>query len=178
MEGNGPTGGNPRAIGCLLASRNPFALDLAASALLSCEGDVPMIKEAQSRGYAPMSSTALSTVGGAISALTVPDFAAPDTARTSKNPLHWMPNLFGGRLYDWFAPRPVIRTSTCIGCGECERSCPVHTITMRTDRAGKKKAHINPRPCIRCFCCQELCPIHSVDIRRNGLLSLLATKRN
>ena len=64
-----------------------------------------------------------------------------------------------------------------VGCGECERSCPVHTIEMIRDKHGKKKAMIHADKCIRCFCCQELCPIHSVDIRKNAVLNLLAQLR-
>ena len=68
----------------------------------------------------------------------------------------------------------VIRTSTCVGCGECVRSCPVHTIELITDKkSGKKKAHIKPEICIRCFCCQELCPLNSVDIHKNPLMRLI-----
>ncbi len=176
MEGNGPTGGLPRKIGCLLASRNPFVLDTVSSALLSCEGEVPMITEAQNRGFAPTSADAVKTTAD-YRALIQTDFRAPDTARRSKNALHWLPKVFGGKLFDWFAPRPVIRSSTCVGCGECERSCPVHTIEMIRDKHGKKKATIHADKCIRCFCCQELCPIHSVDIRKNAVLNLLAQLR-
>ena len=176
MEGNGPTGGNPRKIGCLLASRNPFCLDTVASAMLSCEGEVPMVTEAASRAYTP-SRAAEVHVSTDYSALILRDFRAPDTARRSTNALHWLPKLFGGRLFDWFAPRPVIRTSTCIGCGECERSCPVHTIEIIRDKHGKKKAAIHADKCIRCFCCQELCPIHSVDIRKNVILNLLVGRK-
>jgi len=176
MEGNGPTGGIPKKIGCLLASRNPFCLDTTAAAILSCEGEVPMISEAHRRGYCPEHADAVS-VSSDFRTLIQTDFRAPDTAQKSKNALHWLPKVFGGKLFDWFAPRPVIRTATCVGCGECERSCPVHTIEMIRDKQGKKKAMIHADKCIRCFCCQELCPIHSVDIRKNGILNLLAQMR-
>ncbi|MGM9625295.1 MAG: DUF362 domain-containing protein [Eubacteriales bacterium] len=174
MEGNGPTGGTPRRIGCILASRNPFCLDTVASALLNCEHAVPMIEEAVRRGYCPQNAEDVRIAGDDWKSLVLHDFAPPDTAHTGRNPLHWLPNLFGGRLYRWFSPRPVIRTSTCVGCGECVRSCPVHTIELITDKkSGKKKAHIKPGICIRCFCCQELCPLNSVDIHKNPLMRLI-----
>ena len=177
MEGNGPTGGTPRKIGCLLGSRNPFCLDTVASALLSCEGEVPIVTEACRRGYAPARADDV-CVTADFHGLILSDFRAPDTAHRNATPLHWMPKLFGGKLFDWFAPRPVIRTSTCIGCGECERSCPVHTIEITAGKDGKKKAVIHPDKCIRCFCCQELCPIHSVDIRKNPILGLFTKQRS
>ncbi len=177
MEGNGPTGGVPRKIGCLLASRNPFCLDTVSAALLSCVGEVPMITEACRRGYCPKTAGEVHLTAD-YRDLVLTDFRAPDTAHRSKNALHWLPKVFGGKLFDWFAPRPVICTATCVGCGECERSCPVHTIEMIRDKQGKKKAVIHADKCIRCFCCQELCPIHSVDIRKNAVLNLLAKLRH
>ena len=174
MEGNGPTGGTPRQIGCLLASRNPFALDTLASALLSCEHEVPMITEAARRGYCPVDADKVNAVGDGWRELILSDFAPPETAHTGRNPLHWLPNLFGGKLYRWFSPHPVIRTLSCVGCGECARSCPVHTIELTKNKDGKKKAHIKPDACIRCFCCQELCPYNSVDIKKNPLMKLIA----
>ena len=36
MEGDGPTGGNPKKMGCILTSRSPFASDLAAEKILGC----------------------------------------------------------------------------------------------------------------------------------------------
>ncbi len=177
MEGNGPTGGNPRKIGALLCSQNPFSLDCIASELLSCKGEVPMIDIAVSRGYCHAEPSDIPTLGDDYKALILRDFVAPDTAARSASALTWLPKLFGGSVYRWFSPRPTVRTKTCIGCGECVRSCPVHTITLETCKDGKKRAVIHPGDCIRCFCCQELCPIHSVDIRRNPILNLLGSLR-
>ncbi len=174
MEGNGPTGGAPRKIGCLLASRNPFALDTLASALLGCEHEVPMVTEAANRGYCPADANEVNAIGDDWHSLVISDFAPPDTAHTSKSPLHWLPKFCGGALYRWFSPRPVIRVATCVGCCECVRSCPVHTIETVKDKNGKKKAHIKPNACIRCFCCQELCPYNSVDIHKNPIMRLIA----
>ena len=177
MEGNGPTGGVPRKIGALLVSQNPFNLDTVASAMLSCEHEVTMVAEAAERGFCPRNSADVPVLGCNWKSLIIDDFAAPDSTVTSKSPLHWLPKLAGGTIYRWFSPRPMIRTKTCIGCGECERSCPVHTIRIKRDKNGKKKAYILPNDCIRCFCCQELCPIHSIDIKKNPILYFLSKMR-
>ena len=54
MEGNGPTQGTPRPIGCLLASRSGHALDLAAAELIGLTPEqVPTLKAAIARGSPP-----------------------------------------------------------------------------------------------------------------------------
>ena len=170
MEGNGPTGGNPRKIGAILCSENPFNLDRVAEAILGCAGEVPMIQDACVRGLCPDSADAVPVIGESWHTFAMSDFLPPETS---------IRNLvvFGKVFTQWFQPRPEIRVKTCIGCGECVRSCPVHTITLETGKDGKKHAQIHRDKCIRCFCCQELCPIHSVDIHRNRILRLLAPSK-
>lgn len=54
MEGNGPSSGTPRAIGAVLAARNPHALDLACAHIIGIRPeDVPTLAAAQGRGYIP-----------------------------------------------------------------------------------------------------------------------------
>ena len=58
----------------------------------------------------------------------------------------------------------------CVGCGECVRSCPAHTIRLDKER---RIAVIEPDPCIKCFCCQELCPKDAVKVKKNPILKLV-----
>lgn len=172
MEGNGPTGGTPRKIGAILCSENPFNLDRVAEAILGCPGEVPMVRDACARGLCPDSADAVPVIGESWHTLAMTDFRAPDTQISIGN------NAFYIKAFSkWFKPHPEIRVKTCIGCGECVRSCPVHTITLETGKDGKKHAQIHKENCIRCFCCQELCPIHSVDIHRSWILRLLAPSK-
>lgn len=169
MEGNGPTGGTPCDIGALLMSRSPFALDAAAETLVGFTGTVPVCEAARRRALAPaVGETVL--VGDALDSLTVQDFREPDSSGGKF--LRDLPNLFGGHLADFLAPRPQIDTQKCVGCGVCEKSCPRHAIQIQTKR-GKKRAVISPADCIRCFCCQELCPIHAVKIRKNPIFKII-----
>ena len=177
MEGNGPTAGTPRKIGVVLCSRNPFCLDRIAEAILGCPGETGMLKEASERGFCPERADEVVSFGADWHQYVLSDFKAPDSRVSLSSALSWLPNLFGGKVYAWFEPRPVIRKKTCVGCGDCARSCPVHTITMVPDRKGKRHARINPDSCIRCFCCQELCPFRSIDIRKNPVLKGLAALR-
>lgn len=171
MEGNGPTGGSARAVGCLFASDNAFALDSVAAQLLGFAGKVPVLEKGKARG----AFGAVRLCGEDPMAAAPKNFKIPDSKRDA-NPLVVLPKVFGNKAFDLFRPRPVI-AKNCIGCGECVRSCPVHTIRLekKTGRDGKNHrcAKIDPSRCIRCFCCQELCPHRCVKIHKNFLIRIL-----
>lgn len=164
MEGNGPTGGNPRAMNVVLSSVSPFALDVVAEHILNFDGTTPLVTEAMQRGICDtLENTEI--ICENLESLVINDIKLPDAS--SLKFLTKMPDLFGGRFAKFFQPVPEIRKKTCIGCGTCVKSCPVHTI-----RIENKKAIINHDNCIRCFCCQELCPINSVYIKKNVFLKI------
>lgn len=166
MEGNGPTGGPPRAYGVLLTSLSPFCLDLVCEKLLDFEGTVPTVNEAKKRGVCPESIDELEIIGDKVENCITDDVLLPDAESLSV--LTKMGDIFGGRFAKFFSPHPEINKKTCVGCGKCAQSCPVHTIEIIN-----KKARINHDKCIKCYCCQELCPINSVKIKKNIFLKLV-----
>ncbi len=174
MEGNGPTGGEPRKVGCLISGVNPFTVDIVGTAIIKTEGII-MLEEGVRRGYCPgRAEDVVLICDEAIGNFTVEDFAKPDTKRKGGSSLLGkLPTMFGGRLNSWFQPRPVINKKLCVGCGECERSCPKHTIEIRKNREGKKQAYIIDEACIKCYCCQELCPLKAVKIKKNPIIKLI-----
>ncbi len=169
MEGNGPTGGTPKEIGAMLMSRSPFCLDLAAESLVGFDGTVSITEAAKARGLCPPSLDELDIRGVSPREIAVRDFTEPDATR--KTFLGSLSTMFGGRLADFFAPRPVV-TKRCVGCGVCAESCPRKIIDI-TQKKNKKRASIRHKECIRCFCCQELCPFHAIDIKKNALIKIL-----
>jgi uncharacterized protein (DUF362 family) len=51
MEGSGPTNGSPRAVGLILASADPYALDVAAASAVGLElMKIPITRESAKRG--------------------------------------------------------------------------------------------------------------------------------
>ncbi len=183
MEGNGPTAGTPREIGKLIVSSNPFASDIVSAHIIGRDGEIAMLNDAVSRGYAPASyeDCHVISIGGCeLSSLKIKNFRQPDS--TKRNTLEVIRGMFGGRIYKLFEPYPVIDYSRCAGCGECAASCPQHTIKMiardEVKGASRSKAIkvpvIERNACIRCFCCQELCPKGIIKIKKNPLTRLLS----
>ncbi len=152
MEGNGPSGGEPRNIGCLLASENPFALDLLCAHIIGAENTVPMLENAKKRGFTPDSIKGLRIIGNDPAEFVIRDFRFPDTHKSNK--LDFLPKFL--------QPHPEVNKKKCIGCGECARSCPQKVITIEN-----KKARIALKNCIRCYCCQELCKPGAIKIHRS-----------
>ncbi len=168
MEGNGPTGGTPREIGCLITSVNPFNIDRIAKEIIGVK-DVLYVSESIKRGYTKENADDINVIGDDYKSFVVSDYKMPDSK--PRGMAFILRKFSGGKLGKFFSPRPVI-SDRCVGCGECERSCPKHTIDM-VEIKGKKVAAISLDNCIRCFCCQELCPVRAIDIKNNGLVSLV-----
>lgn len=171
MEGNGPTQGTPRAIGCLLASRNGHQLDAVAAGLIGLTvRDVPTLRAAAARGLLPEDVSRL-RIYGDVSRFAVPDFK---TVRAQSSVFfHVFGDGIPGRITDFAAahvltPFPRLDCAACVGCGKCAQICPAKAITMR-----KEKPKIKRNACIHCFCCQEFCPKGAMRVGRHAIMKLL-----
>ena len=163
MEGDGPTGGRPRFVGAVLASKSPWALDVVGAALVGMTGEeLVMLRRAAERGLGPKGLEELTVLGTSPEQLRVPDFRRARAASTDF--LDRVPGLLRPVAQRLARPSPKVQKNGCVGCGKCEESCPMHSITLE-----KGKAKIDYRHCIRCFCCQEMCPQHVIEVRRLGL---------
>lgn len=155
MEGNGPAGGTLKKVGAVIASANPFASDLVCAYIMGYKPkEVGTVECAIKRGLCPESVGELEIVGNAPLEF-ASNFKRPDASAGGL--VKQLPSLFGGAL----RPKPKVRKSLCIGCGECMRNCPVSTIKIQN-----KKAKINPDACIKCYCCQEFCPVKAISVKR------------
>ena len=171
MEGNGPTQGSPREIGCLLASKNGHALDLIAADLIGLSPkDIPTLQAAIRRGLIPGESSALSVTGDP-DRFSVRDFKTVPSQ--SSVFFMFLGNGVIGRAADKAAKRlvtpfPKLDAAACVGCGKCAQMCPAKAISMDT---GKPRIHRSA--CIHCFCCQEFCPKGAMKVGRHLLMRLL-----
>ena len=171
MEGNGPTAGTPKPIGCLLAGESPHKVDLACAAILGIErSEIPTLEAARERGLIPGRVQELE-LSGDPAAFLVPDFQKIET----KNGVLFQDNFHTplGRylspfLLRFIASRPQVDREECIGCKKCAQICPAKAIGMR-----RGKPRIDRSACIRCFCCQEFCPKGAMKVARPPLARLL-----
>lgn len=159
MEGNGPTNGTPRKMGVVVTSQNPFNADVVCSKILGVHSHVKTVSISKERGY---TDSDVKTVGESVESCLVSDLVLPD----GLDKVHL---LSDEKLLKIFKPKPVVDRSVCRKCGECARSCPMHTISVGKD----KKIKINTKNCIRCFCCQELCPFDAIKIRQNPIFHFI-----
>ncbi len=171
MEGNGPTQGTPRHIGCLLAAQNGHLLDTVAAGLIGlAPSSVPTIAAAQKRGLAPADAGTIRVFGEA-ARFTVPDFKT--VPAQSSVFFHVLGDGVFGKIADFVAariltPYPGLEPSVCVGCGKCAKTCPAKAITMTRGRP-----KIDRSACIHCFCCQEFCPKGALKAKQTALMRLI-----
>ncbi len=161
MEGDGPSSGDIRKLGLILAGDNPYDLDYVATKITGLE-DAPTIIQSKKRGLLSKPEGII-YFGEDISSLKVPAFKRPKSTHV---------NFMSGRvpkfveefILDNIRPYPMINDDLCISCGICAKNCPAKVIDMSSS-----KPIINTKDCIRCFCCHELCPKKAVGVKRHPL---------
>ena len=175
MEGNGPTAGDPRHIGALLASESPYSLDLAAAKIIGLGVDnVPTLEAAHRRGLAPASADE-AEICGDLDSFIIPNYKKilKHNSIEFKNQLGGSAGrLFGGLVGKLLASKPKLKVNECIGCGVCANICPVKAMTVKNGRVC-----IDRKICIRCFCCQEFCPRGAMKVGRTAVSKLLVRNK-
>jgi uncharacterized protein (DUF362 family)/Pyruvate/2-oxoacid:ferredoxin oxidoreductase delta subunit len=156
MEGDGPSAGNPRHIGLLLASTDGVALDVVATSLIGMSPwDVPPLAAAARRGLTTGRVEDIEILGSSLEAVRVAGFQKPRTGgRHVRMVPHWVPNWITNQLL----ANPQAGDK-CIACGVCVQNCPVQAITIVNGRA-----RTDLKRCIHCYCCHELCPEDAVHL--------------
>lgn len=171
MEGDGPSAGEKRHVGLILASESPYALDTVASSIIGMEPMiVPTIRAARERSLFSGDLKDVKITGIQLDEISIAPFELPGSVKV---------NFVGGRVPEFvekfllnnLRPRPEFNYDLCISCGDCKRSCPPGVIDMSS---GKPVPDLSK--CIRCFCCHELCPKKAVTIKKHWLYDKVMKK--
>ncbi|MDK1030455.1 MAG: DUF362 domain-containing protein [Planctomycetia bacterium] len=151
MEGQGPSGGQSRHIGRLIASSNAAALDVVMTRMMNLEpAEIPLLRLANERGIGPIDISEID-VRGPFEVIS--DFKAPKIGMGM--------GTVASRLITYLiVTQPRADRKVCVRCGACEEICPVDAVTM------KPFPVIDKSTCISCFCCHELCKYKAMQITR------------
>ena len=157
MEGQGPSGGRPRELGCLLAGRDLAAVDTLACHLIGLEPSaVPTLAAARRRGLGATSMAELDVKGDDWERLRQAGFQkvskVDDLLRLVPLPmgvLRW--------IRERWTLRPTMVAGACTGCGICVGGCPVSPSAIHP-----ADGQVDDLTCIRCYCCHELCPNQAI----------------
>lgn len=169
MEGNGPTAGTPREIGCLIASASPHKLDMVAAKVIGLsESEIPTLMAARERALIPERLADLNICGD-VDAMAIPDYKNIAVKRSllfdNKS------KLFGKVVRTALEAKPTVKQKDCRSCKKCMQVCPAMAIKMKDGIPV-----IDRKKCIKCFCCQEFCPFGAMVVHRPPLAKLLSKK--
>ncbi len=170
MEGNGPTAGTPREIGCILAAHNPHNLDLVCADIIGLDvKQIPTLMAAIEMKRTDGNLCALDILGD-YKDIKPDNFKNIDVHNSLlfKGKGGVLHTVFGNVVGGLLSARPALKADECVGCKECFKICPAKAITM-TDN----KPQIDRKKCIRCFCCQEFCPKGALKVKRTFIAKIL-----
>jgi uncharacterized protein (DUF362 family)/Pyruvate/2-oxoacid:ferredoxin oxidoreductase delta subunit len=167
MEGKGPSGGRPRYLGAMLASRDLAAVDTLACMLIGLDPRfVPVLEAARKQGLGATSAAEMDIVGEAWKAMRVADFEKVSELEDLLRIVPLPKGLLNWIRGQWTA-RPRIIASRCTQCDVCANGCPVSPSAIHPDAPHTQQ--IDEDACIRCYCCHELCPNQAIDLTRPWL---------
>jgi len=152
MEGEGPSGGEPKFAGSLFGGWNPLSVDVLACNIMGMQPDtVPTLI-----GYKRLKDIKIVK----FDEIRTYNFKLPPERYRSLP--DYIPNFVQNILTDIIVAKPVINNKTCQKCNICVKSCPAEIISMN-----EKGAYITSyKTCIKCSCCQEACPHKSIHLSK------------
>jgi uncharacterized protein (DUF362 family)/Pyruvate/2-oxoacid:ferredoxin oxidoreductase delta subunit len=160
MEGEGPSGGRPKAIGLILAGFDGVAVDAVATKIVGYEpAEVFTTAYAGGRDIGVADLGRIDIVGEPIQDVAVRDFR-PSAAAVNLFRRE-IPSFLYAVFQDQLVLIPEVLADVCTGCQECLRVCPrgaVHLSGM--------SARVDEQRCIHCLCCHEACSDRAIRLKQ------------
>lgn len=67
---------------------------------------------------------------------------------------------------------PEVHGDMCVGCGKCQKACPIFAIEVKETEEGqvkKKTAQVNSEICLGCGVCARNCPTKAIEMKRRPI---------
>lgn len=174
MEGNGPRGGEPVKMNCIIVSKDPVAVDATFCRMININPSfVPTNKYGKTSGLGTYLEDEIEYDGEPVKDFINKKFKA------DKSPVGASLFWSSGKLVrNSFYAKPVITPDKCTKCGICVDECPVEGKALQFKKLngdnGKGNGKLNKKEppvydydkCIRCYCCQEMCPYKAIYLKK------------
>jgi uncharacterized protein (DUF362 family)/NAD-dependent dihydropyrimidine dehydrogenase PreA subunit len=165
MEGDGPSSGDPRSVGLLIAGVNAVAVDVIAAEILKIPKKLLYVERVAEKMALPGADRSTIQVSGySLDKARISDFKLPPLSDVQFG----LPRFIARHIRHYFTAYPYPIPDKCTLCGICRDACPPGVIEIRDD-----SIFIDYKRCIRCFCCRELCPNHALGVREGRLLRIM-----
>jgi uncharacterized protein (DUF362 family)/NAD-dependent dihydropyrimidine dehydrogenase PreA subunit len=162
MQGNGPSGGTPVHMNCIIISTDPIAVDSTFCRMINLDpAQVPTIKYGKTAKLGTYDLEEIEYVGEPLADFMNIEF---DVLRKPVSNNLWksfLPRPIRNAIYS----KPVIDPAICVRCGVCISVCPVEGKALNFKYSKKDPPVYNYNKCIRCYCCQEMCPHKAISVK-------------
>lgn len=160
MEGSGPSSGEPKKLGMILAGWDGVAIDSYVTQLLGRDPmKIPTNRIAYENGLGEAELNKIRVIG---EAPTIESFKWPPNISYT---LEMIPGPVARGLMRLWWTRPAINPEKCTKCRRCQESCPTEALKKPTETPQNQRAYIpefDYGDCINCLCCMEMCPEKAV----------------
>jgi uncharacterized protein (DUF362 family)/NAD-dependent dihydropyrimidine dehydrogenase PreA subunit len=167
MEGNGPRGGEPVKMNCIIVSTDPVAADSTFCRMINLNPSFVLTnKYGKLSGLGNYDLEELDYRGDSLKSFINKKF------KVDRAPMGASLFRSSGRLVrEVLYAKPVIEPSKCTKCGICVDECPVEGKALQflknDGRLNKKEPPVyDYDKCIRCYCCQEMCPYKAIYLKK------------
>jgi uncharacterized protein (DUF362 family) len=165
MEGDGPSGGDPRHVGLLIAGENAVSVDVIAGEILDIPKKLLYLERVAAKlDITGVERTSIHVSGPPLREVRVKDFTLPPISDVQFG----LPRFLARYIRQYFTAYPFPLSGKCKLCGICKDACPPGAIVIRDG-----SLEIDNAKCIRCFCCRELCPENALGVREGKLLRII-----
>lgn len=156
MDGYGPSSGDPRYLGMVLAGNDGVAMDSAITHILGRNPlKIPTNRIAHHQGLGKADMKHIEVIGDVP---VVNDFKWPSNISYT---IELIPGPLARGVMNLWYTRPTIDLEKCTKCLKCKVSCPTNALKkpgQLTEDHVQYIPEFDYKKCINCLCCMEMCP--------------------